>query len=546
MKRVGQIIRFAASDITDFLACPYLTYLERKSLYEPIEKSPADEQAELNRRKGEAHERAYLERLKQNGCDVIDCKLPGCNEEKRSVFSKTQLEAGKAIAYQACFLHDRFFGYSDFAERVEVPSSFGSFSYELVDTKLASNPKPYFIIQLCFYSELLAVLQGTLPKHLHIVLGTGERCTYPIVDYFSYYLEIKKLFFEFVDQYPDCGSLYPSPCGHCSMCDFKDHCASQREVDDHLSLVANIRASQIEKLEAAGIKTLRRLASYDGPRIPRFPAPTLSKLQEQAALQVLARDDGEHHYRFLPQQKDNTGFYLLADRHPGDLFYDIEGDPLIEGGLEYLHGVHLTDGSYRAFWALSKEDEKKCFEDLIDFLLQHIEQNPGAHIYHYAPYEVSALKRLMCQYGTRERVVDHFLRNGILVDLYKVVRNSLIVSEPKYSIKNLEAFYMGKRDADLKSGGASVVWFEKFLETKDERLIKAIESYNRTDCEKSSAGRSKSRQFRRRRKSLFEASTWQMPKHCWKGIVWNFAPTCQKILSSTQKKTNSKRISFFL
>ena len=63
------------------------------------------------------------------------------------------------------------------------------------------------------------------------------------------------------------------------------------------------------------------------------------------------------------------------------------------------------------------------------------------HVYHYAPYEPTALKRLMGRYGTREAEVDRLLREGVLVDLLRVVRQSLRASVESYSIKKMEPFY---------------------------------------------------------------------------------------------------------
>ena len=63
------------------------------------------------------------------------------------------------------------------------------------------------------------------------------------------------------------------------------------------------------------------------------------------------------------------------------------------------------------------------------------------HVYHYAPYEPTALKRLMGRYGTREDEVDRLLRGGVLVDLLRAVRQALRASVESYSIKKLEPFY---------------------------------------------------------------------------------------------------------
>ena len=70
--------------------------------------------------------------------------------------------------------------------------------------------------------------------------------------------------------------------------------------------------------------------------------------------------------------------------------------------------------------------------------------------------EVTALKRLAArstlqqeqEHGASggfsanyERVVDDWLRKGVFVDLYPLVRRCLLVGEPKYSIKNFEKLY---------------------------------------------------------------------------------------------------------
>ena len=44
------------------------------------------------------------------------------------------------------------------------------------------------------------------------------------------------------------------------------------------------------------------------------------------------------------------------------------------------------------------------------------------HVYHYAPYETTAMKRLAGRYATRESQVDQLLRGSVFVDLYRVVR----------------------------------------------------------------------------------------------------------------------------
>jgi len=111
------------------------------------------------------------------------------------------------------------------------------------------------------------------------------------------------------------------------------------------------------------------------------------------------------------------------------------------------------------------------------------------HIYHYASYEVTALRRLMGRYGVREHEVDTLLRNEVFVDLYKIVRHGILVGEPSYSIKNVEHIYRGRRDTDVASGSESVVVYEEWRTNPDgitwevSPVLKAIRNYNIDDCD---------------------------------------------------------------
>jgi predicted RecB family nuclease len=142
----------------------------------------------------------------------------------------------------------------------------------------------------------------------------------------------------------------------------------------------------------------------------------------------------------------------LPEPQPGDLFYDIEGDPHYEGGLEYLHGIWF-DGQFQAFWAHDRDAEAGALSDLLAFFRARITQYPTGRIYHYARYEITALKRLTTKYGIGEAFLDRLLRERRFVDLFAVVRGGLIGSEPNYSIKSMEAFYERKRDGEVKTAG---------------------------------------------------------------------------------------------
>ncbi|WBY09982.1 TM0106 family RecB-like putative nuclease [Sphingomonas sp. 7/4-4] len=147
--------------------------------------------------------------------------------------------------------------------------------------------------------------------------------------------------------------------------------------------------------------------------------------------------------------------------------------------------VASEDGEdhFHPFWAHDRESEKDAFEQAIDFMTARLTRHPHAHIYHYASYEEAALKRLAMYHGTREREVDDLLRGDRLVDLYKVVAESIRTSEPRYSIKNMEAFYLPEgRQGAVKTAGDSIVIYERWRRIGGDQLLQEIAEYNEVDC----------------------------------------------------------------
>src|SRR5207249_4172436 len=120
--------------------------------------------------------------------------------------------------------------------------------------------------------------------------------------------------------------------------------------------------------------------------------------------------------------------------------------------------------TYCGEWALSREQEKHAFEKFVDFAITRWEQYPDFHIYHYAPYEPSALKRLMGRYVTREDEIDRMLRTSLFVDLYQVVRHGIRASVERYSIKELESLFSFTRATPLEDASQALATVQVLLE----------------------------------------------------------------------------------
>jgi uncharacterized protein len=474
MRETNGRVLLSASDLMRFMGCAHATTLDlahmRGTGPEPREDT---EDAALLQKQGDAHEAAHLGNLKESGRTVIEIERGELGENSEA--TRAALAAGPDVVFQGAFLSGNWGGWSDFLERVETPSELGPFSYEIADTKLKRRADPKHVFQLVLYSDLLAEVQGVAPEFAHVELGDGTRATLRLADYSSYARMARQRLEAFV---ADPQPTRPVPCADCGLCRWADHCNSVWQAEDSLFSVANISRGQVKKLEAAGVYTMEGLSTLDRP-IRGMAENTLARLITQARLQQ-ARKTGEPEFELRAPEPDK-GFDLLPEPQPGDLFYDIEGDPHYEGGLEYLHGIWF-DGEFKAFWAHDHDAEARALSDLLAFFRERIAAYPNARIYHYAPYEITALKRLTTKYGIGEAFLDRLLRERRFVDLFAVVRGGLIGSEPNYSIKSMEAFYDRKRDGEVKTASGSVVAYERWRETGERQILDEIEDYNRVDC----------------------------------------------------------------
>ncbi|KKM15858.1 hypothetical protein LCGC14_1691790, partial [marine sediment metagenome] len=483
MRNYNNNILFSATDLNEFIECPHKSFLNFKNNKTPLQKKADDAHSLLLQKKGHEYEAQYIQSLKESGYNIVE--IPSQNTlEKRVEMTLDVMKSGADYIFQAALLEEPWHGFADLLERVNKPSLLGPYSYEAVDIKLKRTPEPSHIIQLCVYSDLLKQYQGETPFSFSLILGNGEKKTFQFSDFAQYYITIKRQF-EAYASLPTENSL-PSPCSFCSRCKWQKLCDEQWKKDDHLSQVANIQQSQIIKLENNNIQTLESLALLNSAAsIPKLSEQTLNRLKSQARLQYNKRKTGKNELELLPPS-EGRGFARLPKPDTADLFFDMEGDPLyVPDGLEYLFGFYYFDNGnhiFKPFWAHNKIEEKKTFQLVIDFIIAHLKIHPNAHIYHYNHYEETAIKRLASSLGTRENEVDNILRGRKLVDLFKVVHDAIRTSEPGYSIKNLENFYMEKREGSVATAMESIVVYDHWKETKNYKLLKQISDYNEDDC----------------------------------------------------------------
>ena len=434
----------------------------------------------------------------------------------RDPASRAHLEAAHAatldrlasaqVVHQAAFFDGRFVGRADFVVREDD----GTWSVR--DAKLARNAQPTALLQVAAYADQLARAGLPVAREVQLVLGDGVVTRHAVADLVPVYLDRRARLQQMLDTHRAqdgpvaWGDERWSACGRCSVC------TAELEARRDVTLVAGVYERQRTALVAAGITTIDALAAApDGLEVEGLSPAVVEKARLQARLQVEqeARNPDPTHPTDVPWAVTHPERIaeLLPPADPGDIFFDFEGDPLwydaaLAGepdawGLEYLFGVVENPPSpdaeapFVAFWAHDRAAERVALRDFLAYLAERRTRFPGMHVYHYAAYEKSTLRRLAGRHGEGEAQVDALLREGLLVDLYAAVKAGVRTGQRSYSLKKLEPLYMATgRGEGVTNAADSIVEYAEAVAARDagrlddwNERIKAIEVYNHYDCD---------------------------------------------------------------
>jgi uncharacterized protein len=365
--------------------------------------------------------------------------------------------------------------------------------YTAWDAKLSATPKPDYQIQVGLYADVLRTLNLEASSEHGLILGNREIAAFS-ADALIAQMLVKRSAYEasvaaIVAQNPktlaDLGELVCEASTYCDLCEYPALCRHMRLQTNHLQLVAGITKAQIDALRHLGITTVRQLAELDEPT-EKHSVEIIRKLALQARLQQNFFDTGVRS-QVVADPELLSG---LPEANPGDLFFDLEGFTFFgePGGLEYLWGWVDAKGEYFHHWADDRAGEERAFESFMEAVLINRKRYPQSRIYHYAHYEKTALKKLAARTGKYEYELMQLIENGVFVDLYKLVDKALVISEERYSIKNLENFYEFDRSSDVKEAMGSMEFYDQYLTTlaedadAAEKLKRQVIAYNRDDC----------------------------------------------------------------
>jgi len=350
------------------------------------------------------------------------------------------------------------------------------------------KPKKSYSVQVGLYLDILEQKGLAGGRHGYIWDGRGREVRYnfdepygkrpprtPWQDYQEALREARQVLVR-----PD--QTLPAYASSCKLCWWYSTCLKSLQKADDLTLIPELGRTKRDSM-LSSIETIADLAEINPDGfINKNKTPfkgvgpdSLRKFHERAKL---ISTKGAKPYLTAPVRLPLT--------HK-ELFFDIEVDPMRD--VCYLHGFIERNGQDNAtekFVAFFSDDpteagEERAFRDAWGY----ITANQGAAIYYYSKYERTIYRKLqqkyphVCSADDIEAIFDPI----IAIDLYyDVVQKATMWPTRDHSIKTLAKFLgFNWRDTN-PSGAASIEWYARWTDTRDQKIKQQILEYNEDDC----------------------------------------------------------------
>lgn len=279
--------RITGTHVYSYVKCPHLAALD---LHLPrSERRPPHPWEEFAAQRGRDFEDDYVA-----GLDAVQPQYAERDFDAGAAATMQLLRDGASMLHQAVLLHEDRLGLPDLLRRVDGASALGAHHYEVLDVKTSGRTRGDQILQVVFYTQLLAELQGRMPESGAIILKDGREERFAIADYAAacdeVLLELRRL----RDAGPPDERAEGAPSRPflqlgCGSCYHDERCAADLRRRGDLSLVQGMSHGARNILEAQGCRTVEQLATFhpDGARARGNLDATLLRRLRRGAQAVL-------------------------------------------------------------------------------------------------------------------------------------------------------------------------------------------------------------------------------------------------------------------
>ncbi|HDZ39893.1 MAG TPA: TM0106 family RecB-like putative nuclease [Marinobacter sp.] len=488
-------MNITASSLYDYIKCPHKVW---RDIYGPQEEKIQETNpfVKLLWEKGVKHEERVVSELG----DFLNLKEGSIDIR----FQKTieAMENKVPLIYQGVLKHENVLGIPDLLKLlpdntyipIDIKSGMG-FEGADKDTGSEGKPKKHYAVQLCLYNDLLKTLGFANHNNGKIIDIHGKEVEYDLTAPMG--VRIKETWWEcYEEMKKDIDLLMknkngnkPALAGTCKLCPWYNSCKKWCEGAKDLTTIFYLGRSNrdriaedlsIEDVDAfldinvAGVMERKKAEKKAGNNdfLLRIGDKSLQKSIDRA--------------RILYQTKKPVLYgSLTLPTVSYELFFDIEDDPTQE--FIYLHGIYERNGSkgryiYFAATELLVEAEKEAWGKFWEYI-GSLPQDDYA-VYYYSHHEKTTYKNLQKRYPDviSMEEVEKFFDNPNVIDLYKIVLSQTDWPVGSYSLKALATYSGFSWRDETPSGALSIQWFNDYIESKDENILKRILEYNEDDC----------------------------------------------------------------
>ena len=170
--------RITGTHVYSYAKCPRLAALDLS--LDRSERRAPHAWEEFSMQRGRDFEDRYVEQL-----GVVQPKYAPRDWEEGARATMELMRNGAPWIHQGVLLADDRLGIPDLMRKVEGASALGDHHYEVIDVKSSGRARGDQVLQVLFYTRLLAEAQQRMPDRGGIVLKTGAEHTFVVADYLA-------------------------------------------------------------------------------------------------------------------------------------------------------------------------------------------------------------------------------------------------------------------------------------------------------------------------------------------------------------------------
>jgi len=484
-----------ASKLYDYIKCPHKVW---RDVYGPNEEKIEETNpfVELLWESGVAHELDVVSKLGEY------LSLKDGSADGRFIKTIEAMKSKVPLIYQGVLKHGNLMGIPDLLRKlpddtylpVDIKSGAG---FEGVDEEIGEEgkPKKHYALQLCLYNDLLNKLGFAYHKKGAVIDIDNVEVEYDLnaltgvkskENWFDIYnktvREVEALVNNKKQNKPALG-------GVCKLCPWQYSCKKWCEETKDLTNIFYLGRSVRDRMnQDVSIVDVDNFMKIDVEEIMKQKEER-KKAGDKNFLFRVGKDSlkkSVKRAKVLYQIKKPVAYEkIIFPKVEYELFFDIEDDPT--QGFVYLHGVYERHkGKERFIEFTARELSDKAEKEAWNNFWKYIDSLPkdGFAVYYYSAHEKTMYKKLQKKYPDviSAEKVESFFTNKNAIDLYSFVCKNTDWPLGSYSIKAIATYIGFKWRDETPSGALSIQWFNKYLETKDESVLKRILEYNEDDC----------------------------------------------------------------